>query len=110
MYLSLPLVHADAALPPKPNGAPHASEVTMIGNQTRAPGLKKFASPLVVCTSSIHNFGISCQGAPPAWADEADDEHTCSFQNGTKAEKAFCGYDVDMWGCETVALSGISWS
>ena len=51
-----------------------------------------FAEPLNVCVASIHNFGISCAGAPPLL--EQDVEHRCP-RNGS-----FCGYDVDVWRCE----------
>jgi hypothetical protein len=100
LILGLPLVLADTYLPPDPVEAAKAPSTQIPGNGSRAPALPDFGRKLIVCTSSIHNFGISCEGSFNNSLVE-DPAHKCPPYNPKNAsdDGKFCGYDVDMWRC-----------
>jgi hypothetical protein len=56
----------------------------------------QFVPPLTVCVASHHNFGISCRGAPSPIVE--DQSYKCPD------DVPFCGYDVDVWRCESALL------
>eukprot|EP00892_Ulva_mutabilis_P009350 jgi/Ulvmu1/6788/UM030_0126.1 len=54
-------------------------------------------SPLRICTASINNFGLRCDGGPPELAASQRPDGLSHATDSCPGDERFCGHDIDVW-------------